>query len=226
MKEKWSIIKELPNYEISNYGKVRNINTKRILSNTKTTNGYYKVTIDRKNYLIHRLVAKAFVQNNNPKIFICVNHKDENKLNNVYINLEWCTKQYNSTYGSVLNKISDANTACSIIKYDEHGNIIEIFKNANSIGNHIIQNALSKPNFINRYYDGYYYFKSYEKFDKTRRRYYYKITVYKDNEVVKVGNLIEIARYLHIPRSSFKNIINKDFNNCVIKDYKLKIEMI
>jgi hypothetical protein len=52
----------------------------------------------RKNLLVHRLVAKAFIPN--PKEYPIVNHKDENKSNNHMDNLEWCTYEYNNNYGT------------------------------------------------------------------------------------------------------------------------------
>jgi hypothetical protein len=45
---------------------------------------------------VHRLVAKAFVDN--PNNLPEVNHKDENSLNNHADNLEWCDRQYNIEY--------------------------------------------------------------------------------------------------------------------------------
>ena len=43
------------------------------------------------NKLIHRLVATAFVTNDDPIHKTQVNHIDENKMNNSSDNLEWCT---------------------------------------------------------------------------------------------------------------------------------------
>ena len=58
-----------------------------------SSKGYQMVKIKRKGLLIHRLVAIEHIPN--PNNLPCVNHKDENKLNNSVDNLEWCTKQYN-----------------------------------------------------------------------------------------------------------------------------------
>mgnify|MGYP002541713982 CR=1 FL=1 len=62
--------------------------------------GYKRVTLYKENKsktkLVHRLVAEAFLPN--PNNLMIVNHKDENKLNNVVTNLEWCTQSYNTTY--------------------------------------------------------------------------------------------------------------------------------
>ena len=67
-------------------------------------NGYGYLMVDlkrngkRKHARIHRLVAEAFIPN--PYNLPEVNHKDENKHNNSFKNLEWCTSSYNKTYGT------------------------------------------------------------------------------------------------------------------------------
>ena len=45
----------------------------------------------RREYRVARLVAEAFLNNPKPNIFDCINHKDENKLNNSVENLEYQT---------------------------------------------------------------------------------------------------------------------------------------
>lgn len=55
--------------------------------------GYKIVAIDQKVYLLHRIVAKAWVPN--PNNYTDVNHIDGNKANNNADNLEWCTKSQN-----------------------------------------------------------------------------------------------------------------------------------
>lgn len=101
MKEEF---KEIEGYEslywVSNFGRVKN--KKRFMTNTINLDGYYVVNLSKcgktKTFVVHRLVAKTFIPN--PDNLPQVNHKDENKLNNIVSNLEWCTLQYNHNYGS------------------------------------------------------------------------------------------------------------------------------
>lgn len=87
-------------YKVSNYGKVARCienNKLRLLKTTITQFGYERVVLSKKgkskNFLVHRLVAFAFVKKKENSEF--VNHKDGNKTNNIYSNLEWVTNREN-----------------------------------------------------------------------------------------------------------------------------------
>lgn len=63
--------------------------------------GYLQVFImkDKKRYItsVHRIVALAFVQNDDPSNKTQVHHIDHNKKNNHYLNLQWVTPSHNIT---------------------------------------------------------------------------------------------------------------------------------
>jgi len=99
----WLPIKDYPNYEISISGSVRNVHSKRILKLRVNKNGYYIVNLYKKNqgktYYVHRLVCKAFIPNiKNDK---CVDHKNNNKLDNTISNLRWASNQENQFNASL-----------------------------------------------------------------------------------------------------------------------------
>lgn len=83
-------------YAISNDGRVWSRKTSRWLKPAKSSNGYLSVRLHGKTHSVHRLVAQAFCDNDNDKIF--VNHIDGNKLNNCSENLEWVTPSENSLH--------------------------------------------------------------------------------------------------------------------------------
>lgn len=95
-------------YQVSNYGKVKNVNTNKILKQFLTDKGYCKVSLsncgNEKHLRVHRLVAEAFISN--PDNLPQINHKDEDKTNNRVENLEWCDCKYNINYGTRLERIS------------------------------------------------------------------------------------------------------------------------
>ena len=153
--EEWRTIDGFENYEVSNKGNVRSKDrvVKRRGVDTKLkgmplkeshVNGYVRVTLyngnrkAHKQIFIHRLVATMFVPN--PDNLPYINHKDENKLNNDYRNLEWCTAEYNSNYGTSIARrvahqdwqsIADKQSIAVVMK-DLNGNVIKKYKSMSS----------------------------------------------------------------------------------------------
>lgn len=112
--ENWKEIENYGTYNtyfISSEGRICN-NKGIILKQRLDKSGYPRIMLRDKNgkrkfVCIHKLVALAFLDN--PNHLECVNHKDENPLNNNVSNLEWCNIQYNNTYG---NRIKKASSSC------------------------------------------------------------------------------------------------------------------
>lgn len=129
MQLEWRVIESLPQYEVSNTGLVRRIATQRIRKNQHNQANYQQVSIKGKTYLIHRLVAKAFIPN--PNNFPIVNHKDENPTNNNIDNLEWCNEQYNVTYGTSRYRAASKNRKEHKGKSVYCVELDKVFKNGN-----------------------------------------------------------------------------------------------
>jgi len=68
-----------------------------------TEDEYPRVNIDNHAYLVHRLIAEAFLENWDPALF--VNHKDGRKYNTYLSNLEMVTPQENIIHASQMNLI-------------------------------------------------------------------------------------------------------------------------
>lgn len=97
--EEWRVIEKAINYEISNYGRVRNKNTNKILKPTLNS-GYLAISLRINNKtttaFAHRLVATTFVVC--PDETYVVNHKDGIKTNNNVENLEWVSLSENGKH--------------------------------------------------------------------------------------------------------------------------------
>ena len=132
-------------YEVSNFGNVRslkghnNCDRVKLLAQHKWEyNNYtsyknvtlYNRTGGRQTIRVHRLVATAFIPN--PDNLPCVNHKDENTFNNNVDNLEWCTNQYNTTYGTAIQRA--INKRVKIVDFYKDGNLILSFNSVLEAG--------------------------------------------------------------------------------------------
>lgn len=131
MKLQWKPIKNYEKtYFVSNTGLVKNIKNDRLLKPSKTERGYLRVSLwdndkkERKYKRVHRLVADAFlrkVPNKNE-----INHKDENKENNVVCNLEWCNHEQNIQHSLNSGKIPTT----KVMQYTKDGKLVATFSSA------------------------------------------------------------------------------------------------
>lgn len=135
-------------------------NSGKILSNARVNNGEFKekkqymakngyMTIHlelktgkSKNFLVHRIVAMAFVENKYGKPQ--VNHIDEDKANNNDWNLEWATYHENMSHGTQLDRRVKSQSNIVVQKTID-GDIVKIWSSTKECGrNGFDQSAVAK----------------------------------------------------------------------------------
>lgn len=164
-------------YQVSNLGNIRSITRMREVKddirgrcykaivkgqNISQNKGgkYAKVILSkndtRKSFLVHRLVAQAFVPN--PNGLNEVNHIDENHFNNNSDNLEWVTHKQNMNHGTLLQRRKSFNTFKSpVLQCDLNGNIIAEYESiveasrATNINKASISTGLSRRGYCKGY---------------------------------------------------------------------------
>lgn len=161
-KEEFKKIDGFDNYMVGNYGTI--INIKPFHKSKANNNGYVEIngkldkdgyrTIGiynnlgkRKHVRVHRLVANAFCENDNPEINTIVNHKDGNKQNNHYKNLEWCDISYNTKHGYTQLGRKPTRVCKPVVKIDK--NTKEILKVYDSIVEAAFEYGINPNSIIN-----------------------------------------------------------------------------
>lgn len=145
---------DLSNYWCSNYGLIFNRFTFNIMA-VNFDNGYGRTTLTAKghgdiSFDVHIIVATLFCENDDPINKKCVNHKNGDKQDYCYLNLEWCTYSHNTEHaiGISIKKIDPKTRKC-----------IEIFpsikKAAKSIDGR--PNSIKDACNVNSIYKGFYW---------------------------------------------------------------------
>jgi hypothetical protein len=107
-------------FEASNDGQIRNINTGTIYKQHVNKNGYSQVCVSlgsRKNkkvFRVHKAIAETFIPN--PENKKEVNHIDGNKQHNCVSNLEWVTGTENMIHArdnGLLHPLRGVNSPCA-----------------------------------------------------------------------------------------------------------------
>ena len=157
--EIWKNVKNFEGlYQVSNLGRVKSLGNhktrkEKILKNKYDKGGYCQINLwkygQMKHFLVHRLVAEAFIDNSNNKP--CIDHIDGNRSNNRVENLRWCTHKENcnnpitkqrmsdSRKGRVLTekwkkKISEAHKKKPVLQLDKRtGEVIREFPSAREV---------------------------------------------------------------------------------------------
>ena len=127
--ELWKNIEESTNYEVSNYGNIRNTKSGQILNPGESGNGYKQVALKMKasnkfeKRYVHRLVAFYWLEN--PENKREVNHINLDKTDNRVENLEWITSSENQKHKYQNRDYRTSNR--KVAQMDLNNNIIAVF---------------------------------------------------------------------------------------------------
>lgn len=132
--ETWKSIEDFPKYQVSDQGRIKNIQSGRIFTGSRDAFGYMHVRLINPygTYTlkkVHRLVAETFLPNPEGKPII--DHIDGDKTNNALSNLRWFTYSENSrAYEASKGKKRTAPINRKLAQYTLDGEFVASFDSA------------------------------------------------------------------------------------------------
>lgn len=116
MNEEWRLVPGSNGVMVSNLGRIKDANGD-IKNQYFDDEGYRRISFKRngksQKHLVHRLVAEVFLKNPQNKPF--VNHKNGNKADNCWTNLEYCTPRENSLLASKNGQLKHGRGATEVV---------------------------------------------------------------------------------------------------------------
>jgi len=225
--KRWKDIKDFEGlYRVSSDGDIYSVRSDILLKHAQTSAGYHMVSLcvdgNSKTFLVHRLVAIHFLQNDDdlPE----VNHRNANKDDNQDWNLEWCTHQRNMRHSSEESLNPFSKKCCEV---DGDGNIIKIYVSIRNCAyqygiyfDPIVASCLGKTKWWKdikfRYYDEENNMWIKTKFDDpdytyrcTRKR---KIVCMENGKIY--NSQMHASRDLNIPQSGISKVLNGKKDEC------------
>lgn len=109
MQEVWEVCQDYPDYAISNFGRVEDLERRHIVPSRTNAQGLLMVTIRdtefrQRTRMVALLVAKLFVPNQNEKHFDSVIHLNGDRTDCRYFNLMWRSRPFALQYHDMFNQ--------------------------------------------------------------------------------------------------------------------------
>lgn len=137
LEEIWKVIADFPNYEVSNHGRIANVETDVLIQPSTTLQGGLKVGIYKndKQYTrsVKRLVAEAFVEGFT-EIFDTPVVLDGDQLNCAAYNLVWRPRWFAWQYAHQFKHVLDHYRLGPIVELDETGIVLGAYDNIMEVG--------------------------------------------------------------------------------------------